>query len=361
MTMFFSGSLMAQTEQPEFKPSGKVWGYAFGDFAYKAGSDTTITFGATEYAKMKKEESKFAFRRIYLGYDYKFAPKLTGKILLEGGDNVLTSDGKRTVFIKGAELEWKDLVPNSALYIGQSSTPTWSLIPEKIWAYRSAEKTITDARKLGKSNDFGVRLTGSFDKEGVLGYTIMFGNGTAEKVEFDKFKKVYGSLNASLLDKKLIIELYGDYEKSIRFDEEQPTTTFKAFLAYQTEKFTIGFEPVLQVQKKAKQHVEPDATHVLDAKPFGYTIFARGTLKKDKLSAFARFDAFSFDMDYEEGDDVDNPYDENFFLLGFDFTPHPNWHIMPNIWVNTYEDKRSDKTDRDPDVVPRLTFFFNLK
>ncbi len=357
LALFFTSSnTFSQNKEAEFKPSGKVWGYFFGDFAYKTGGSANMTFGSGEYAKMKVDESKFAFRRIYLGYDYKMAPNFTGKLLLESGDGVLTGDGRRTIFIKAAELEWKDIIPNASLFIGQTSTPTWSLITEKVWGYRSVEKTIADFRKMGKSNDFGLRLTGKFKKDGILGYTLMLGNGTAEKIEFDKFKKVYGSLSASLLDNKLILEAQGDFEKSTNSKGvEVGTTTYKGLIAYETEKFSIGVEPIMQVQDKVKNN------QTADMKPFALSMYARGILKEEKLAAFVRFDTYNFDADYTTTDAVSNPYDEKFFLLGFDFTPNANMHIMPNIWINSYEDKRPTQTERKADVVARLSFFFNFK
>jgi hypothetical protein len=354
--VFITANAQSQTKESEFKPGGTVWGYVFGDFAYKFGGDNTKTWGQGEYAKMKKEESKFAFRRIYLGYDYKMAPNFSGRILLESGDGVLTNDGRRTVFIKSAELEWKNIIPNASLFIGQTSTPTWPGNAEKFWTLRSVEKTVTDFRKMGISNDLGLRLTGKFSKDSELSYTIMLGNGTAEKVELNKFKKVYGSIFTHLLDKKLFIEVQADHEPSLTSKGDKVSTvSYHALIAYKTPKLTIGFEPAMQVYEKAKNNLSEDL------KPFGMSVYAIGNLIDKKLAGFVRYDTYNFDLAYENADIATNPYDERFFLAGLDYTPHPNFHIMPNLWINTYNDKRQNGVERDADVVGRITFYYNFR
>src|SRR5664280_2210453 len=57
------------TTKTEFKPSGKLWGYAFGDFLYKANANT-FNMSNTQYASTAKDFTSLEFRRIYLGYDY---------------------------------------------------------------------------------------------------------------------------------------------------------------------------------------------------------------------------------------------------------------------------------------------------
>ena len=46
-----AGAAQAQTADTvaEFKPSGKLWGYAFGDYAFKGGTDNIGTTAAPVY------------------------------------------------------------------------------------------------------------------------------------------------------------------------------------------------------------------------------------------------------------------------------------------------------------------------
>ena len=71
----------AQDAKPEFKPSGKVWGYAFGDYYYKVHADSANR-GALNYSGMAKDANAFEFRRIYLGYDYNISEKISTEFLL---------------------------------------------------------------------------------------------------------------------------------------------------------------------------------------------------------------------------------------------------------------------------------------
>ena len=72
----------------EFKPSGKLWGYAFGDYAYKGGTDNIGTAaapayrgGSNQYTGMPVNANMFQFRRIYLGYNYDISQHFSAEFL----------------------------------------------------------------------------------------------------------------------------------------------------------------------------------------------------------------------------------------------------------------------------------------
>src|SRR6476659_11396230 len=67
--------------------SGRLWGYAFGDFYYKAHSDSLVRGGANQYTGVAQKRNAFAFRRIYLGYDYNISKKFSVEFLLAAEDN----------------------------------------------------------------------------------------------------------------------------------------------------------------------------------------------------------------------------------------------------------------------------------
>jgi hypothetical protein len=362
MKSFFSllcllaiSSVSLTQDKQEFKPTFKVWGYAFFDYFYKVASDTGVSFGQGEYSKVPKDYQAFSFRRIYLGLDAQIAENFSGQILLEGSDGTPITKGDRGVFIKAAYLEWKNLIPRASIFIGQSPTPTWPLLTEKVWAYRSVEKTITDFRGLGGSNDLGILISGKFDKKENFGYNFMFGNGKGSKPEDNKLKKYYGSLWGTVLDKRVIAEAYADYED---YTDIKSKITLKGFLAYQHEKFTVGVEALQQIQKK---FYAADSTDIV---PWGISSYVHATLLKDKLRAFARFDYYDPDTKYDTSrtySDANNYYKQNFITLGLDYTPIKNVHVMPNVWINTYSDKRTTKIERKADVVGRVTFFYIYK
>jgi hypothetical protein len=325
---------------------GKLWGYVFGDYYYKASGDSTG--GSTQYAGFPKTFQAFEIRRVYLGYDYTFSDKFTSQFLLEGNDKILTST-RLGIFVKAAFVEWKAF-EHASFSAGLIPTPTWSwALNEKAWNYRSIEKTIVDMRGLGIASDLGVATRGKFDKAGNYGFVLMIGNGSAQKPEVNKFKKYYGNLYAKPLT-GLSIEAYGDYEPN---SGDKNKTTMRGFIGYQYKKFNIGAEVIQQTQQNA------GGTDI-DAVPFGISAFVWGTLyaKKDKpvLNAFARFDMFDPDT---KNDTLG--YKENFISAGLDYMPIDNVHFMPNVWVNSYSGKTSSLAEKKADVVARMTFYYVYK
>ena len=221
---FLHSTLKAQKVQDSsFKPSGKLWGYAFGDYYYKAHSDALNRGGANQYTNIEKGRNAFQFRRIYLGYNYVITSKFSAELLLAAEDNITTansatsgdllSNNKLSFYIKLANIRWKNIWKGTDLVIGQAATPAFPLLIEPIWSYRSIERTISDIRRT-PSFDLGATLQGKFDPEtGNYGYNIMVGNGTSAKPENDKFKWFYGDIWAKFLDKKLVFDLYADYQR----------------------------------------------------------------------------------------------------------------------------------------------------
>jgi hypothetical protein len=360
--LFFQQQAAAQTSSPDFKPSGKVWGYAFGDAYIKASGDTATWASRAEYSGVLKEVYAFSLRRMYLGYDYTISPIFSTTALLEAGDGFQTRGGDRSVTIKALNIKWKGIYKQADLLIGIMPTLTFSLIAEKVWNYRSLEKTLADMRGTRSSSDMGIALYGTFDSLGLYGYNVMIGNGNGTRPEeltaAGKHKIYYGELYSYLFDKKVVLDLYGDYQTGLN---EKNAITLKAFAAYQTEPFTLGVEVMTQTQNNAKS----DGTNVT---PFGLSVFTRGRIVKDKLGFFARYDSYNPDNSYRDQDaittynagNMNRHYDEQFITAGLDFMPHKNVHLMPNIWINSYTAKAETEllVERDADIVPRLTFFF---
>src|SRR6476469_2367860 len=235
-----------------FKPSGKLWGYAFGDYYYKAHADSANRGGSNQYTGIEKGRNAFQFRRIYLGYNYDITPKFSAEMLLAAEDNVTNSAGvssgdqllnnKLSFYIKLANIRWKNIWKGTDLVVGQVATPAFPLLSESIWGYRSIERTVADIRRTA-SYDLGVTLQGKFDPKGNFGYDLMVGNGTSAKPENDKFKWFYGDVFAKFLDQKLVFDLYGDYERlNWAPNWHHSRNMVKGFVAYTTPAFTIGVE-----------------------------------------------------------------------------------------------------------------------
>jgi len=109
----------------EFKPGGNLWGYTFGDFAYKGNADNLNRGGSNQYTGMLPNANAFQFRRIYLGYNYNISQKFSAEFLLAAEDDFnsgsvtegpngtsigdLTQGGKFAPYVKLANLRWKNI------------------------------------------------------------------------------------------------------------------------------------------------------------------------------------------------------------------------------------------------------------
>lgn len=360
-----------------FKPTGKLWGYSFGDYYYKAHSDALNRGGANQYSNIEKDRNAFQLRRVYLGYNYDIAPKFSAELLLAAEDNItnangvtsgdLLSNNKLSFYIKQANLRWKNVWKGTDLVVGQVATPAFSLVVEPIWGYRSIERTISDVRRT-PSYDLGVTLQGKFDPEkGNYGYNVMVGNGQGAKPENDKFKWFYGDIWAKFLDKKLVFDLYADYQRlnwTPSFHHSR--RMLKGFAAYTTPAFTVGIEAFINHGKNDVAGIKGTSTDTLDASANGISFFTRGSIVKDKLGFFARLDNYNPNTKYNNTGYTSykgftSAYEPNnketFITAGLDFTPVKNIHFMPNVWYNRYKSQQAN-ANTDYDLVYRMTFYY---
>ncbi len=434
----FGLSAQAQSvDTTSFKPKGQLWGYAFGDYAYKGGADNIATTanaapvyrgGSNQYTGMPANANMFQFRRIYLGYNYDISQKFSAEFLLAaeddfnaGLDNQAAGDilqnGKFSPYIKLANIRWKNIFKNSDLVFGQQSTPTFAKTgrndqtAEEVWAYRSIERTITDIRRT-PSYDMGASLQGWFDNKGCFGYTFLVGNGTSAKPETDNYKWFYADVYAKFFKKRLIVELYQDYEKlnwgsyvagagaqagkeSLNGHWYHDRNMTKLFAAWNAKKFTVGTE-IFQntILGDVKVTGVDKNTYYRTSKAMGMSFFVRGRILSNKegnqkLGFFARYDNYdpTGNLGAIVGDKNTASYSatvsnyepttkEGFLTYGIDFQPIKNVHIMPNVWMNTYKsDLSATGTDaannikytamntnvsnvKGTDVVYRLTLYW---
>jgi hypothetical protein len=377
-------SVQAQTVQTDttFKPSGRVWGLVFGDYYYKAHADALNRGGANQYTNLEKGRNAFQFRRVLLGYSYNITAQFTAEVVVAAEDNQvnaagvtsgdLLSNNKFSFFIRMANLRWKNIWKNTDLVIGQTSTPAFSQSSEEYWGYRSIERTIIDIRRT-PSFDLGASLQGRFDSNKNYGYNVMVSNGTASRPETDRFKAFSGDVYAKFLDKRLMIDIYADYQRL------NWTPTFhharnmvKAFAGYTVPKITFGVEAFINHGKNDVIGHTASTTDTISANAFGISTFARGPIIKDKLGFFARYDNFNPDENYSDTNYIRDEgltaaYEPNtkerFMVAGLDFTPAKNIHFMPNVWYNHYKSQRAGDPKPaagDYDLTYRLTFFYKF-
>lgn len=372
--------------------SGRVWGYAFGDYYYKGHADTLNRGGSNQYTGIPEGRNEFQMRRIYLGYDYNITQKFSAELLLAAEDNITTgsgttsgdllADNKFAFYVKLANIRWKNIWKGTDLAVGQVSTPAFPLISERIWNYRSVERTIADIRRT-PSFDFGATLQGKFDpKKGNYGYDLMVGNGSSARPENDNFKWFYGDVYAFFFNKKLVVDLYADYEKlNWTSSWHHSRQMVKGYVAYSfpstnnadTSALTIAVEGFINNLKQDNFATKiSGGTDTLDAVAKGISVYVHGSIVPNKLRFFARYDAFNPTNKIDNNvyasykGNTSNYSDlvtkEQFITAGLDYMPVKKVHFMPNVWYNSYKYQGPDKGTSTPynshDLVYRLTFYF---
>lgn len=372
--MFAMHSNQAQAQDSTFKPHGQLWGYAFGDFAYKAHGDSLNRGGGNQYTGVKENNNMFQFRRIYLGYNYDISPKFSAEFLLAAEDDFaggdLLVDNKLSPYVKLANIRWKNVWKGTDLLIGQQATPAFPMMSESVWSYRSIERTVADIRRT-PSFDMGVGLQGKFiPTNDRFGYNVLIGNGQSAKPENDMFKAFYGDVWGKFLDKKLMIDVYADFQRLHMTESwHHERSMFKVFVAYTTPKLTVGLEYFMNnlMADNVATRIDNGKNDTITTKASAASLFIRGRITKNTLGFFARYDYYNPTANnnnsvYKKYTPLTSQYDPNtqeqFMTLGLDYTPMKNVHIMPNIWYNTYNNEGPANMKNDNDMVLRITFYY---
>jgi len=304
-----------------------------------------------------------------MGYNYDITPRLSAEILFAAEDEYypgsignqsatgdVLANNKFAPYLKLANVRWKNVFKGTDLVMGQMSTPSFAMLTEVIWGYRSVERTVADMRRTN-SFDEGISLQGRYGNEN-YGYNLMIGNNNGAKPAVNDFQMFYGDVWAKFLDKKLIVDLYQDYAKldwtagdtiSGSFHHDRNMT--KIFVAYTVPKFTVGVEAFsCTLMGDIVGSTLTNKTYYLTTRAQAISVYARGRIYKDKWGFFARYD------NYNPGKNINaitdnraiinySPATSNFdpttreqlITFGLDFTPYANLHLMPNVYMNTYQ------------------------
>jgi hypothetical protein len=273
----------------------------------------------------------FKFRRGYFTLDRQFGDVFNFRFRTDADRE---ADDRLRPFVKNLYLEWKNLIPESKLYIGMIPTIAAELSQE-IWGYRGIEKLLihTYIEQTGQGVDFytadmGFGLNGKVMKW--FYYNVIFVNGAGySHPERDKYKKVGGQLQLRPIE-GLILAGYVNAEKQ---DENSTNYTYKGDVFYKKSPVALGFE-IFQY-----------ANNLSALKSVGLSMF--GVCKiANQAKIFVRYDFYDPFVGVQDIED-----DEiNYFIAGVDYFPHELVHVMPNIRIKTYRD------DRHSDVTALLTF-----
>ncbi len=199
----------------------------------------------------------------------------------------------------------------------------------------------------------------------------MVANGTGARPENDKFKWFYGDLWAKFLDKKIVLDIYADYQRLHWIPGfHHSRNMIKGFVAYSTPALTAGVEAFVNHGKNDAVGVKVSGTDTLTANARGISLFVRSKISERRLGYFVRMDSYNPNSNYDDKmytsyRGLSSAYEPNnkelFITAGLDYTPVKNVHFMPNVWYNKYKSQQSKaigSANHDYDLVYRITFYY---
>ena len=316
--LLFLALLVTWTASAQEKPIA-IGGHAFLDaYAVASHHDESIE-GATG----------LWLRRAYLFFDKAFSETLSARLAFEAnspGD--FKTNTNLEPFVKDAHIRWKQST-RLELVGGISATPAFQVV-ERVWGYRSVERTPLDLHRMAAARDFGIAALGRI---GRVQYHVMAGNGSGTGAETNEGKKIAGAVQVPLTVTTLV-EVYADHEDRAGDDDR---STAQVFAAVQRERYRAGVQ--YAHQSRTGSNVD-----VLSA--FGVVY-----LRKN-LNVLARVDRL-FDPS-PEGDRIAYlPFatgsKSTLLIAGADWKVHKNVSIIPNVEIVRYDE------GADTGVVPRVT------
>ncbi len=315
---------------------GKVYTDLY--YVYDVGGNVPSGIRNGEFANLpgadiEDSDNRFGFqvRRIYLTMNKDFSKRVKGRLRLEMKHSSYKFTGSPVPFVKDLYLE-TPLFSGHSLKVGIQNPPTYDLI-EKVWGYRSIEKTPLDLNKMRSSRDLGIMLKGSF-AEKLFSYRIMIGNGNggaSEDADVNASKSAYLSLEFRPL-KNFLIQLYQDADIVTTSDKE--VWTSQIFIGYRGDLFNLGVHTAYQQNGNVFINILsiPAAIHLND----GLSMIFRADTRNQRES-------FS---------DIS----DTLILFGIDIKAGPV-HLIPNIETVLYR-YAGIAEGGITDTVYRLTLFY---
>lgn len=316
LTMLFMVASALAQNSPRFS------GLMFGDYYYNI----------KNHDPAQNDMQAFDYRRIYLTADYDISNGFTSRFRFESDPGASTlQNGKLSVMIKDAYLDWKSLIENGHIIFGVQGT--WNInLTEAIFGYRSLEKTIQDLHGISSSRDMGISISKNFSP--LFSAGVLVGNNSGNGLWTNRYKRGYLYIQYKPV-KEMTILIDGDYAGA---PSNKYLRTGDIVLAYTNNSYSIG----LQAYMQSKDHSQTDGSTMSS-----YGISLNGWARLvDNLRLVARFD--HWDPNTKISNDS-----QNLIIVAFDYTISNNVHIMPNLETTTYAGMKSD-------VSLRGTFYFTF-
>jgi hypothetical protein len=325
----------------QFKPeSGAVSGYMMMDYY----SFLSHHSGEIDEGGLKGRHG-FWLRRAYFTYDNKLGDKVKMRLRLEmNSPGKLTTDSSLTPYVKDAYLSLK--LGKADLIAGIQGPPSFE-VEEGVWGWRALEKTPLDLYKWTSSRDFGVAVKGGK----TLAYHFMFGQGSGNKAETNKGKKVFGSL--AFQQSGIVLEAMGQFESKNGAED----IIYKGFGAYTGKWGRVGL-----------MYAHRDLTPAGAPEGLCYNVFSGFAVIKagEKVELIGRYDMNTGDgyqLDFG-GSGIDympfaDDHEFSFILGAVSYQVLKNVYVIPNVRYATYKDPLEGERAGD-DLYGYLTLYFKF-
>ena len=240
-----------------------------------------------------------------------------------------TTGGALNVYGRYIYLQWKNLIPNASLYIGQHSPKTHGWV-EEYWHYRSVEMTMSDIWKWTNSAEVGIGLQGTLaDKR--LEYYLDLNNGTGYKKSLSRNALGFAARLAFKPASGFVVSGVATASNP-GGQGKQSDTYFEGTAGYENDRFGLF---------GVYGHFTSEPSEVVST---GISVFGRLFLREG-LHALGRYDLV------DPNDDADDDR-HGYLILGFSCDAHEVLSIQPTYRLRTDE---APGTDDDSEV--RLTFY----
>jgi hypothetical protein len=351
--------VITTTEAPaptwQEKLAYKLSGYMFGDYFYHVQRDELITTLPNVALPGAEEFNAFQFRRIYFTYDDTISDDFITRFRLEADSAALSSNGRISVFVKDAYLNWKNAFGLNDVIIGIQPTPAYE-VSEAAWAYRSLEKTIMDLRGIVSSRDIAVSLRGRIGTTGKYDYWVMAGNGSGNNPEIDNFKRLYFQFHWKPTE-KFQATVYQDYralpdipdpnDAAGQINNSSYTTAWFAGYGVK-DKYNVGYEGFRTQQENGNKFGAIAPFSIEDKTTWGHSFWAWYNFNPI-VGLVGRYDY------YEPNSDAGGDK-RNLVIASLVLKPHKNIYIMPNMYYESYDDIAGASIDSS--LTPRITFYW---
>jgi len=293
-----AAALFAQEAEEEFKPYGRPF--------IKIYTNYHSTFSGGEVSKA------FEIQRAYLGYQYQFSEKISGKLNLDVGDPKF-GPLHMTAYLKNAYMQYAN--GKLVAQMGMIGLRQYKL-QEDLWGGRYLYKSFMDEYKFGPSADLGAFVSYRVHDRASVDLTIANGEGY-KSIQLDSALKY--SLGMTLvpvdgLDFRVSFDYMG---------MDAPQQTLALYLGYSASNVRVG----------AEYNRQWNHTMVMSHDLTGLSFYGSYQVKHIRL--FGRYDNLSSIVLGGDTDPWNYGSDGQLAIAGVEFNPVKGIMITPNYqgWI----------------------------